>query len=683
MRKTKILTRLCSGAIAIAMALAIVPNVTNKMSTAYAADADNNIVIVLDPGHGGSDPGSQGNGLVERDINLKISTYTMEYLMQYTGVNVYMTRYTNDVKLTLGQRADFAASMNADILVSQHINSIANNVGINGLEVYISQNRYKPTYYDGSLSLAKGIVANIDSLGIIGVRAGNVENGTVKGVRIRSCVEDRYDFDGTLQDYYGIINGSIKRGFPGMIIEHGYISSPHDAQYLANDNYLKALGEADAKALVTYYGLQKANSDTTDTIIKYSAHVEDIGWQGSRWQGGMAGTRGASKRIEALTLELVNAPSTASINAKAYIQGKGWVDYGSMGSSGTIGTTGSGLRMEAVSLSLSGLTGYDVEYRTHVQDIGWTSWTSNGEVSGAAGQGKRVEGIQIRLVPNFENLGQTTIVYKAHVQNIGWMNWTAGDASAGTSGQSLRMEALTFRLVNVPAGATITASAHIEDYGWVDYNFGKSGTIGTTGQNKRIEALKLTLNGVEGYALEYRVHVEDVGWTKWSSQGEIAGTTGLSRRIEAVQMRLVPTASQAKEFKVSLQAHVQDLGWLGWVNENSMAGTRGLSKRMESLNIRLINAPAGVTVSGSAHVQDIGWINYNNITPETLIGTSGQGKRVESINFKLNGTNSYKLQYRVHVQNEGWTGWIDEGNNAGTCGKSLRLEGIEMRIVAK
>ncbi|WKY48319.1 hypothetical protein Q5O24_03045 [Eubacteriaceae bacterium ES3] len=42
---------------------------------------------------------------------------------------------------------------------------------------------------------------------------------------------------------------------------------------------------------------------------------------------------------------------------------------------------------------------YDVYYRTHVQNIGWMAWASNGADSGSAGYGWRLEGIQIQLVP--------------------------------------------------------------------------------------------------------------------------------------------------------------------------------------------------------------------------------------------------------------------------------------------
>ena len=80
-------------------------------------------VIVLDPGHGGSDPGAVGNGLREKDLTLDICKRIKKYLdNNYTDINVYMTR-TTDKYLSLSQRAQFANSKKADLFVSVHINA--------------------------------------------------------------------------------------------------------------------------------------------------------------------------------------------------------------------------------------------------------------------------------------------------------------------------------------------------------------------------------------------------------------------------------------------------------------------------------------------------------------------------------------------------------------------------------
>src|SRR5690606_15960727 len=84
--------------------------------SAYAAK------VVVDAGHGGSDPGAIGvNGLREKDANLDISLRLQKELLD-RGYEVLMTR-TEDVYLSLGQRVNIARQSNADLFVSIHANS--------------------------------------------------------------------------------------------------------------------------------------------------------------------------------------------------------------------------------------------------------------------------------------------------------------------------------------------------------------------------------------------------------------------------------------------------------------------------------------------------------------------------------------------------------------------------------
>jgi len=65
------------------------------------------------------------------------------------------------------------------------------------------------------------------------------------------------------------------------------------------------------------------------------------------------------------------------------------------------GTSGEGKRLEAICITLTGEMAehYDIYYRVHAQTFGWLSWASNGAPAGTAGLGRRLEGIQIVLVP--------------------------------------------------------------------------------------------------------------------------------------------------------------------------------------------------------------------------------------------------------------------------------------------
>lgn len=84
-------------------------------------------------------------------------------------------------------------------------------------------------------------------------------------------------------------------------------------------------------------------------------------------------------------------------------------------------------------------------YQTHVQDIGWQDYVSNGDTSGTSGQFKRLEAIQIRLTgAAAENYD---IYYCVHTQNMGWLDWAKNGSSAGTAGISYRLEAIKIVLV--------------------------------------------------------------------------------------------------------------------------------------------------------------------------------------------------------------------------------------------
>jgi N-acetylmuramoyl-L-alanine amidase len=90
--------------------------------------AEEDVVIVLDPGHGGIDSGTvmeyDGEGIWESTLNLEIAGYCRDYLEEnYENVQVYLTRET-DKKVTLDERVDFAEAMGADYMLSIHINSI-------------------------------------------------------------------------------------------------------------------------------------------------------------------------------------------------------------------------------------------------------------------------------------------------------------------------------------------------------------------------------------------------------------------------------------------------------------------------------------------------------------------------------------------------------------------------------
>ena len=82
--------------------------------------------IVIDPGHGGEDPGTSGQfGTREKDLTLDIAKRLRQRLSQYDGYNILLTR-TEDETLSLESRIEFSNSNKADLYISIHVNNIPN-----------------------------------------------------------------------------------------------------------------------------------------------------------------------------------------------------------------------------------------------------------------------------------------------------------------------------------------------------------------------------------------------------------------------------------------------------------------------------------------------------------------------------------------------------------------------------
>jgi N-acetylmuramoyl-L-alanine amidase len=99
----------------------------------------NQFVIVVDPGHGGSDPGAVGiNGNLEKEVVLKIAQEMIRIskLSLEDEFKIYLTRY-KDSLISLGDRAKLTKALKADVFISLHCNH-SNDPGARGIEIYVS-----------------------------------------------------------------------------------------------------------------------------------------------------------------------------------------------------------------------------------------------------------------------------------------------------------------------------------------------------------------------------------------------------------------------------------------------------------------------------------------------------------------------------------------------------------------
>ena len=110
---------------------------------------------------------------------------------------------------------------------------------------------------------------------------------------------------------------------------------------------------------------------------------------------------------------------------------------------------------------------------------------------------------------------------------------------------------------------------------------------------------------------------------------------------------------------------------------------RGRSLRLEGIEIRLDNNTIGGSVEYRTHVQNEGWQDY--VADGAMSGTKGRSLRLEAIQVRLTGemAEKYDIYYRTHIQDKGWLGWAVNDGKSGSAGLSKRLEAIEIRLVEK
>ncbi len=190
------------------------------------------VTVVLDAGHGGEDGGCEGNGLVEKDLNLDI-TLRLASLLREQGVNVVLTRDT-DILLydknsdyqgkkkvqDVRRRLEITQSQENPVLVSIHMNYFA-QTQYSGLQVWYSKN-------------------NSDSKRLASLIQSNVKNELqTKNKRVIKEASS---------SIFLLHNATC----PAILIECGFLSNPDEAHALADENYRQMLANVIFKSIMTY-----------------------------------------------------------------------------------------------------------------------------------------------------------------------------------------------------------------------------------------------------------------------------------------------------------------------------------------------------------------------------------------------------------------------------------------------
>ncbi len=171
--------------------------------------------VIIDPGHGGDDPGTIGiGGVQEKDIILPISLDVAEILRKQ-DIEVILTRDTDNY-ISLEGRTDMANDVNADLFVSIHANAInLSRPDVNGLETY---------YYQSGRRLAEIIHWSI-------LNGVEIDNRDIRRAR-----------------FYVLRHSTM----PAVLVEVGFLTGAVDSSRLKDPNYRRLMAEAIARGIVEY-----------------------------------------------------------------------------------------------------------------------------------------------------------------------------------------------------------------------------------------------------------------------------------------------------------------------------------------------------------------------------------------------------------------------------------------------
>ncbi len=225
------------------------------------------LVIAIDAGHGGQDPGAHGlNGTREKDVTLAIARELARQVNATPGMKAFLTRDT-DVFIPLGQRARRASANKADIFLSIHADA-AENRKARGSSVYVLSTR------GASSQRARWLADKENAADIIGGERVRVADNTLKSVLLDLTQSGNMKAS---EDAAGHVLGGLKRvgnnhkpeieranfavlrtsdKMPAMLVETAFISNPDEEKRLADRDFQRTLASAILDGIDDYFSRQ-------------------------------------------------------------------------------------------------------------------------------------------------------------------------------------------------------------------------------------------------------------------------------------------------------------------------------------------------------------------------------------------------------------------------------------------
>jgi N-acetylmuramoyl-L-alanine amidase len=213
--------------------------------------------IVIDPGHGGHDPGAHGKGLTEADLVLDVALRLEKLLLAQRGVEVVMTRRT-DVFIPLEERTAIANREGADLFLSIHANA-SRNTKAHGVETYFLNFASNPDAQSVAARENAASGRTMHSLPEI-VRAITIndkldESRDFATMVQRSMIRSLKTKNGDLRDLgvkqapFVVLIGAV---MPSVLAEISFVTNPREGKLLKSGAYRQKIAEALLDGIATY-----------------------------------------------------------------------------------------------------------------------------------------------------------------------------------------------------------------------------------------------------------------------------------------------------------------------------------------------------------------------------------------------------------------------------------------------
>lgn len=252
--------------------------------TRTADKADMNFVkrrIVLDPGHGGHDPGAVGpKNLYEKDVVLDIALKLKKVLMEDPFNEVFLTR-ERDIFIPLEERTAMANKKNADLFLSIHANASPRREA-KGIETYLlnwtdDEEAIRVAARENAISLKKMRAMN-RQVDIVDVIKSDLirENKRDESIKLANYIQ-RSLISNLDSDTKLVLNLGVKQALfyvlfgakmPSVLVEVSFISNPEEERLLSNDAYRTEIAKGIAKGLNTYL----TSAPTVQKVVEFRDH---------------------------------------------------------------------------------------------------------------------------------------------------------------------------------------------------------------------------------------------------------------------------------------------------------------------------------------------------------------------------------------------------------------------------